>query len=467
MSKKSSPTARIFFIMQYLKHPVTGEDLITEDKIQEALDHRTIKRWAYALHDKDVWTEEDELEDSNHPAGHDKPPHYHVCIELPKNSTEVNTIARWFGIPPNFVEIKRGHGAFLDCVEYLTHEHPNQQEIGKHLYLDEEVKANFDFREALNERAISKAKYGVDEMSQRDRLRIKVLSGELSLNDVRTLYPINYTSDLSQLQKLRNDYLANEKPPRIRHNFYVCGGGGVGKGVASVCLAHALFPDVDDEDRLIFRVGSAETAFLGYDGQPVIIWDDYRAGDLIKVLGSRGNVFNVFDTTPKKATQHVKFGHVNLINAVNIVNSVQPWNEFLDALVGEYTDGRGVKHNAEMNEKSQSYRRFPFIMPLRASDFDILINKGYLDDTDELTIYKEYRNIQGNFGMLAKMIGVNDDENKFKPRTKEISSKMVRPLVTSVEAVEAKEVKRSQTVEFSEEDMKQLDTFGMIRKRED
>ena len=45
------PKARVFFIMQYLKHPESGETLITEEQLQEGLDHKTIKQWAYVLHD--------------------------------------------------------------------------------------------------------------------------------------------------------------------------------------------------------------------------------------------------------------------------------------------------------------------------------------------------------------------------------------------------------------------------------
>lgn len=397
------PKARVFFIMQYLKHPTTGDVLITEEKIQEALDHKTIKQWAYVLHDKDIWTEEDELADANHKEGEVKPPHYHIAISLPKNNVEVDVIANWFGVPSNFVEIKRGRGVFLDCVQYLTHEDMKQQEKGKYRYEDSEVIANFDWREELNERAISRATYGED-LTLKERLRMKVLNGEMTLKEVKKNYRINYISDREMLQKLRMEYISDAQPPKIRHNFYITGGGGVGKGVASICLAHALYPEIEDEEDLIFRVGAYETSFMGYDGQPVIIWDDFRSGELIKVLGGRGNLFNVFETAPKKAKQNVKYGSTNLINAVNIVNSVQPWEEFLDGLVGEYTDKQGNKHAAEDNEKQQSKRRFPFILPLRTEDFDILINKGYVDGNDAYDEYYKYQNILGNFGRIAKAL---------------------------------------------------------------
>ena len=51
--------------MQYEKHPETGETLLTEEKIKDALSHRTIKRWAYICHDADVYSALDEEQDPN------------------------------------------------------------------------------------------------------------------------------------------------------------------------------------------------------------------------------------------------------------------------------------------------------------------------------------------------------------------------------------------------------------------
>lgn len=425
------PKARIFNIMQYEKHPTTGEPLWSVEQIEEGLDHKTIAEWAWCYHDKDVWTEDDELQDASHVAGEVKPPHFHVAINLPKNAVELETIARWFGVPMNFVEIARGRGAFLDCVEYLTHEAPKQQALGKYRYEDSEVHSNFEWRKLLDERALSRAKYG-QEVDRKTDLRLKVLNGELSLRDVKREYVLNYFQDYAMLTKLRMEYISHATPPKVRHNYYICGGGGVGKGVASILLAHSLYPNIEDEDDLLFRVGAEGTTFEGYDGQPVIIWDDCRSSDLLKKLGSRGNIFNVFDTSPHRQAQNIKFGSVNLINAVNIVNSVEPWEEFLGGLVGEYTDKYGDKHKAESNEKSQSYRRFPFIMPLRATDFDILINQAYMNGEGDYEEYIKYERIKGNFGRLAR--ACPDMVSTIKA-----GSTSIKPLLDARDEIEARE----------------------------
>lgn len=464
--------ARIINICQYERNPRTGEDLrFGERNITAAIDHKTIKECAYILHDKDVYNEDEEARciealgkeydafGTDVPdgltkeeyirrelwvhAGEVKPRHWHIVARA-DYAVELAVFAAWFGVPENQIDVPKGHGAFMDCVEYLTHENPKQIAAGKHRYEDSEVHANFEFRKELDRRALSRAKYG-QEVDRKTELRLKVLDGELTLRDVKRNYRLNYIQDRDMLQKFRLEYIQDATPPKVRHNFYICGGGGVGKGVSSMLLAHALYPEIEDEDDLLFRVGADGTTFEGYDGQPVIIWDDCRSYDLLKKLGSRGNVFNVFDTTPHKRKQNVKFGAVNLINAVNIVNSVQPFAEFLNGLVGEYVDRDGVEHKAEADEKSQSYRRFPFIMPLRADDFDILINRAYMEGGTDYEDYIKYERLRGNFGALIKAMPEGSVS------LVNVSTGMVRPLIEARDQVEQKALSDA---EANEDDFK-------------
>lgn len=449
MKKRS----RIFNIMQYEKHPETQELLLSEDTIKNALlSHRTITRWAYIKHDKDVYSALDEEQDENHKQGQIKPAHWHIVLELRNNAIEIGVIAKWFKIKDNYVNVAKGAGAFLDCVQYLTHERDEQQQLGKRLYEDIKVKANFEFRKELDLRSLRKAKYGRD-VSIREELRLKVLHGEMTLAEVKKEYELEYIVDSDMLRKMRIEFIQNATPPALRHNFYICGDGGIGKGVASKYLAHALYPDIEPEDKLIFWTGSDNTTFDGYDGQPVIIWDDCRSYDLLKKLGSRGNVFRVFDTSPHKQNQNVKFGAVNLINNVNIVNSVQPFEEFLNGLVGEYKDRDGEEHYAEDKEKAQSYRRFPFIMPLRANDFDILINRAYMNGEGNYDEYIRHLNIIGNFAKLVKNAppGSIDVVN--------VATGMVHPLV---EARDEKE-KQQKLLESNENEL-DFSEYGKVEK---
>ena len=385
--------ARIFNIMQYENHPDTNEPLLNEDTIKIALAHKTINRWAYVAHTKDVYSEKDFINDSSKIEGQKKPKHWHIVIEM-KVQAEIDTIAKWFRILPNYVEVAKGHGAFLDCVEYLTHENPKQQELGKHKYDDEEVIANFKFREELDKRQERKLRYGKD-LTDKDDMRLDVLMNGKTLIQCQAENPLLYSDDMDKLKKLRLQYIANMQPPKTRINYYISGRGGLGKGLCSRALARSLFPDIENDDELFFIVGNGNATFEGYDGQPVIIWDDCRAFDLLSLLGSRGNVFNVLDTHPVKKRQNIKYGSINLCNTINIINSVQSYVEFLDGLAGEYKTKDGEVVKAE--DKGQAYRRIPFIMNLHEEDFDLLVNKGFIENTSNFEEFEVFSGIRGNF----------------------------------------------------------------------
>lgn len=399
--------SRIFNVMQYEYHPETGEPLLLEDKIKDALAHRTIKRWAYAYHDKDVYSALDEEHDPNHVKGQKKPAHWHIAIEMGSNQVEVGVIAKWLGISDNFVNVAKGAGAFLDCVTYLTHEDNKQQELGKYRYDDAEIKANFDFRSVLLQRSERKARYGRD-LSDKDAIRNEVLLHGMTLRQVIDKYPLIYQEDFSYLEKCRLRYISNIcEMPKVRVNYYIEGAGGMGKGLISKAIARSLV-DKDGtmrDDDIYFEVGADKTSFEGYDGQPVLIWNDCRAGTLLHKLGGRENVFNVFDPFPPDMKQNIKYGSIRLNNVINIVNSVQPWQEFLDGLAGEYTDKNGEKQKSE--DKSQSYRRFPFFLVLHEDDYTLGMNKGLFCGTREFEQFQIYNGLRGNMRRIADRCGDN------------------------------------------------------------
>lgn len=416
--------ARVFNIMQYVNHPETGEPLLSEDKIKEALAHKTIKQWAYILHDKDVYSEQDEIQDPNHTTDKEKPPHWHIVLQMGTNQIEVGVVAKWFGIAENFVDVPKGNGAgkFLDCVEYLTHESVKQQELGKHRYNDSEVIASegFDWRAKLDKRNENKMKYGKD-LDDKQQMMYDVLYLGKTLRQCMKQNELLYMDCFEKLQKLRLQYISHQRPPKTRINYYICGKGGVGKGLISRALARSMYPQYEDDEDIFFEVGAKGAPFEGYDGQPVIIWNDRRAFDLLQELNGRGNVFNVFDTHPTKQRQNVKFSSICLCNTVNIVNSVQDYVEFLEGLAGGYTDKNGEEHEAE--DKGQSYRRFPFIIPLHKDDFDMLLNKGFIEETDKFEEYIEHKHLIGNMQRIHSICGQNE------ALAKELEAKTVQPVI--------------------------------------
>ncbi|MGN0598960.1 MAG: Rep family protein [Oscillospiraceae bacterium] len=409
--------AKIFEVVQYERNPKTGEALMTEQQIQQGLNHQTIKRWFYIWHDKDEFG-----------YGNLKPKHAHIGVECP-DKVDSKYIAKWFGVTEDYVNTPKGKGAFLDCLEYVTHEAPQQQAMGKYHYPDEEVHSNFDFRKELNERhkkheteEAEKEKYG-KVLTEKERIRNRVLFDGLSLRQLCSENPLAYQNDYTTLDKFRTKYLCEyAKMPTARINYYVCGDGGIGKGLISRALARSLCPDLENDDDIYFTIGTKGVTFEGYDGQPVIIWDDKRAADLLMALNGRDNVFNVFDPHPTKVKQQVKYSYTCLCNQYNIINGIQPYEEFLDGLAGEYTDRNGVLHKAE--DKNQSYRRIPFIIPVHEEDFDLLMNKGMFEGTREYDQYIAYNNIRCNMRRIATMCGTNEKLRR------QIEGQTVAPIIS-------------------------------------
>ncbi|MCM1102214.1 MAG: Rep family protein [Clostridium sp.] len=407
--------SRVFHCVQYEFNPKDGTDFhFNENNITNCLAHKSIKKYAYIKHDKDVYTKDDK-ELYGHNIGDLKNDHWHVILKTDV-PIDVEVIAKWLGVPPQQIEIPKGKGAFLDNVQYLTHESEKEQNKGKHLYSDDEIKANFDFRAELTQRAENKLKYGRD-LDHEQQILYDVMYGGKTIRQVIDEDKIFYMNSYKKVDSARLKYIQQCNPPTMRINYYIEGKGGVGKGLASRAIARSLYPDLEKDDDIFFCIGDGKATFEGYDGQPVIIWNDCRSFELFNLLGSRGNIFNVFDIHPQAIRQNVKYSSINLINTVNIVNSVQSYQEFLNGLAGEYNDYKS-------EDKSQSYRRFPIITLLRQDDISVLLNKGVFEDSiEDFTEYIQYSQLVGNFQKIAQACG-----NNF-PIQRKIETQFMQPVI--------------------------------------
>ena len=420
---------RIFNIMQYEKHPVTGQELLTEEKIIKALEEFGKCKYAYIMHDKDR-NEDTTLKNR----------HFHIVIQT-ENPVPLVVVAKRFDILPNFIETPKGRDSFGDCCEYLTHEAQSEQEKGKYRYSDEEVKSNFNFRKLVDETV--KRRFDRElrlAIGDDETYYFKgVHEGKLTLTDVLKENNKFYYKHEQKLKYYRTVYLQeNAEMPSVRLNFYISGDGGAGKDSMCRALARALYPEIEDDDKIFFTVGNDNVMFDGYDGQPVLIWSDFRAEELLKSFGyKKGVIFRIFDTHPQKFNLNIKYGKINLINKYNIVNSNQSWMEFLDGLVGEYIDKDGEMHYAE--DKKQSYRRFPVLIPIREDDFDLLINRGFIG-TGSYFEYNETKKIIGNFRRINE---ISDEEKR-----KEIERRTVHIPIVEVQKIENKEEKEFDEKEF-------------------
>lgn len=435
-----------------------GRPQTLDDFLASVADSKSIKRAAFILHDKDTYkdfekekarrgyaeefkrihageeyTQEaiDAYVDSRDTivVGTPKKPHIHGVVSTGSCNCKIplSRVAKWLGLPEHMITVVKGESAEYTSFQYLTHEHPHQcEELGKYRYPDTEIVADFDFRAYIETYEEERLKYGKN-LTAKEKMRYDVLYNGKTLRQCMAEDKILYMQDYKELQRLRLQYISLQTPPKTRLNYYISGKGGAGKGLLSKALARSMYPQYEDDEDIFFEVGAKGAAFEGYDGQPVIIWNDRRAIALLMELGGRGNVFNVFDTHPTKQRQNVKFASINLCNAVNIVNSPQDYVDFLEGLAGGYTDRNGDEHEAE--DKGQSYRRFPFIIPVHQEDFDLLLNKGFVEDTDNYEEYIEHKRIIGNMQKIHVICGANEK------LAKEIEAQTVKPVIIEHEKV--------------------------------
>lgn len=400
--------SRIFMITQYEYNPKTGEDLnFNETIIRKGLETRqdSLQAWAYIRHDKDKYNQDDDIPEGKE-IGDNRPAHWHVMLQF-KNAVEISGIARDFGVSENYVERWQGHGAFLTGIQYLTHEHPRQwQDLGKHKYEREEVKfASEEIAQHFWERLDDRTERLINTLPRAElieKLMKKVNSGEYDLDDVYQENKILFNELENLFKRARKNYLARKPIPAVRSNYYITGNGGAGKSVAAKAMARSLFPNLPDE-KIFFTVGDGKVAFDRYDGQPVIIWDDWRAEALLSMF-DRGTVWKIFAINPEKISLSVKYGETSLINTVNIITSVQPFQDFIDGLAGEYVDSHKTRHKKE--DKTQGYRRFPVFIEVSKQSLEIYISQALSDGE-----YKEYEKAMSVEASMIEYAKNNTKEN--------------------------------------------------------
>ena len=99
--------------------------------------YRTIKKWAYVLHDRDKYTALDEMKNPEHKAGTEKPAHYHIYCNFGKQSIDHEYFASLFKVSPD--SIRRIETTAANCLLYFVHGTADAIAEGKYQYTWSEV----------------------------------------------------------------------------------------------------------------------------------------------------------------------------------------------------------------------------------------------------------------------------------------------------------------------------------------
>ncbi len=228
---------------------VTDEDKLQVDIQETCMQYKTIKQWAYILHDKD-----------------DTRPHYHIYLNFGGSSCDTKLVASWFKVPENFIEKVKGRKS--DMLMYLTH--GNESQKNKHQYLPSEVVANFDF-----ETEIAESKIIGD---------FKNFTYAQMLQYANALPIVEKTKALNQLKKLweLECLCSSMNTDRQLQVVFITGKAGTGKTYYAKKFLNSLNYDY-------CMSSSSNDALQDYLGQKAIILDDLRDTtfnfeDLLKII---------------------------------------------------------------------------------------------------------------------------------------------------------------------------------------
>lgn len=205
--------------------------------IQEIIkSHKTIKSWAYILHDKD-----------------DTAPHYHIYLNFGDSGIETKQVADWFGLQES--QVNRIRGRRSDMLLYLTHGNDSQQ--NKHQYSPTEVIANFDFQTEIKNAQILG---DFEHFSYAQQLEY--------VNTLPVSEKVPAFSKLEKLWRLRCQWLSLQSDRKIDVMF-ICGKAGTGKTYYAKKILQSRNLD-------FYLSSSSNDPFDSYLGQKGVILDDLR-----------------------------------------------------------------------------------------------------------------------------------------------------------------------------------------------
>lgn len=305
------------------------------DIINHLEKHFPDAEWAYILHDKDVEN------------GVKKDDHVHIAFYF-SNARSPKNVASLMGDKPQSVEVFTGRWAKQNMFAYLIHATDGAIAEGKHRYSENEVTANFDYIEFMNNvQATAKSK----KLDIED-IQARIISGDIILKDffidgklgdanVAGLFYTNNKQKIDRAIETRYKIQMSSREDINLEVIYIQGPAGSGKTTIAKEYALRKYGDY-------FITGSSNDAVQDYMGEPVAIFDDARPSDF-----DASDWLKLLDPYNNKSTVTSRYYNKYLAVRCIILTTTIPFEEFFVY----------AKNKAGVDEPvSQFMRRFKLVI---------------------------------------------------------------------------------------------------------
>ena len=300
--------------------------------IQEIIkSKKTIKKWAYILHDKD-----------------DTAPHYHIYLNFGNSGVDTKQVAEWFGLQES--QVSRIRGRSTDMLLYLTHGNDSPQ--NKHQYPPTEVIANFDFQTEIKN---AKILGDFDHFSYPQQ--IEYVNG-LPLSEKSAAF-----RQLENLWKLQCKILTLQTDRDIEVIF-ITGKGGTGKTTYAKKLLRKRNLDVCVSS-------SSNDPWQDYLGQRAMLLDDCRD----KTFDKFEDFLKIIDNHTQSSVQS-RFNNKCFNGEVIVITSSVPLRYWYRG-----KNSKGIYFSLQDEDFVQLYRRITMYVEITKEEIAVypegLTDKGY------------------------------------------------------------------------------------------
>lgn len=475
---ESSKTRSRIWEMQTQIYDGYGRLRINLNSLYKRLDYLVstgvLINYARVIHNRDRYTEDEVLEveeevkngirKSSVEVGELKPEHIHCCLQF-KDAITLSAVARKLGVSDLMIRYVRKNRlgyeqTFSDICAYLCHErHPD-----KTLYLYDDVVCTFDYREMMHKYSKKQIRKNMGSSRRREVMSSEFKNKHLNMmaagEENISCFIDKFGYDAYEANKKHYDnavayYMKTRyQGEGFRLTYLITGPSTVGKTPLAKFLACSIFKEIKNPREVFFCTGDNSTTLQSYNGQPVIIWDDYRAIDFIQTF-QRKVIFNsLFAVHPDPVDFNIKYGCTVLRHTLNIITCINDIDRFTRELVGEYKDKYGYVHSGEDSHVLQAYKRIWGLSEITEEDINFQVNTGYYNNSDDVPggyYYRQYKKlavVSNNTRELAEKYSCDlygEIGNAILPEVKQEYDKQIekqRGKISRLEDFDASVIKR-------------------------